>query len=219
MLKSIAVEKFRNLNKVKLSFSRNVNIIIGDNGQGKTNLLEAIYLLSYAKSFRANKSQIINWQADWARVAGLTDKDEIEIKLQRDQETQAFINKKKKRLTELLGRFVSVIFYPEEIGMIGGPPNLRRSWLDKLGSVTSRKYLSDLVDYQKSLLNKNKLLKSPSPDLEQIEIWNKNLAKLGTRIWQAREQNTREINRMLEIYSTRLLGRRVLLEYTNPMFN
>ena len=103
--------------------------------------------------------------------------------------------------------------------MIGGPPNLRRSWLDKLGSVTSRKYLSDLVDYQKSLLNKNKLLKSPSPDLEQIEIWNKNLAKLGTRIWQAREQNTREINRMLEIYSTRLLGRRVLLEYTNPMFN
>ena len=96
MLKSIAVEKFRNLNKVKLNFSRNVNIIVGDNGQGKTNLLEAIYLLSYAKSFRANKSQIINWQADWARIAGLTDKDEIEIRLRRDQETRAFVNKKKK---------------------------------------------------------------------------------------------------------------------------
>ena len=219
MLKSIAVEKFRNLNKVKLNFSRNVNIIVGDNGQGKTNLLEAIYLLSYAKSFRANKSQIINWQADWARIAGLTDKDEIEIRLLRDQETQAFINKKKKRVTDLLGRFVSVIFYPEEIGMISGPPNLRRSWLDKLGSITSKRYLRDLVDYQKSLLNKNKILKSPDPDPEQIEIWNKNLAKLGTRIWQARQRNTEEINRTLEIYSVRLLKQRVLIEYTSPTFN
>lgn len=217
MLKTITIEKFRNLQKTKLDFSRTVNIIVGDNGQGKTNLLEAIYLLSHGKSFRASKAQTIHWRADWAQIVGFTETDKIEIRLYRNQENQAFINNKKKGLIALLGRFVSAIFYPEEIGMINGPPNGRRAWLDRLGSVTDKSYLHDLVNHQKSLANKNKILKSPRPDQDQIDIWNKNLVKAGIKIWRRRLQIIDEINQVLSARSNKLVGHIILLEYTNPL--
>lgn len=217
MLKAISIENFRNLQKTRLDFSETVNIIVGDNGQGKTNLLEAIYLLSHGKSFRASKTQIIYWRADWAQIVGFTESDRIEIRLYRNQDNQAFINSKKKGLISLLGRFVSAIFYPEEIGMINGSPNGRRAWLDRLGSVINESYLHDLVSHQKALANKNKILKSPRPDQDQIDIWNKNLVKVGIRIWRERLQIIDEINRVLSARSNKLVGHKIFLEYTNPL--
>jgi len=217
MLKALSVRNFRNLLTAKIKFSPGIIIIIGDNGQGKTNLLESIYFLSYGKPFRGLKAQAINWHKNEATIAGETEKDRIEIIIHRDQENKTFINGKQKKAISILGRFVSIVFRPEEIEIINGPPPLRRTWLDKLIATINKNYLYNLVNYQRTLQNKNKLLKLSSPDPAQLVVWNRGLAKYGSRIWQEREAVTAVINQNLRRESQKLVGKKVFLDYKNPL--
>jgi DNA replication and repair protein RecF len=219
MLKKLRVKNFRNLDIEKLNIKPGIVVIVGDNGQGKTNLLEAIYFLSYGKSFRGAKIQGINWDREACYVIGETTRDNLEIHIRRDKENTVLINGKKKKLSTLVGRFICVGFHPEEIEVINGAPSLRRVWLDRLISTTDKKYLFNLINYQKSLINKNKLLKTPTLDQVQVEIWNKNLASLGTKIWKKRQQTIFEINQILKLESIRLIGKKLTLDYKNPIFD
>ena len=217
MLRTLSVKNFRNLNINRLDIKPGVTVVVGDNGQGKTNLLEAIYYLSYGKSFRGTKAQAISWKKDNAYIVGEAGRYKIELRINRNEENTALINGKQKRLALLLGCFVSVIFHPEGIETISGPPGLRRAWLDKLISTTDKSYLYDLINYQKALRSKNSLLKKPQSDEWQLEVWNKNLAGLGCKIWQKRDKAIGNINHILKGESNKLIGEKLTLDYTNPM--
>src|SRR4030042_5513691 len=187
MLKEISVKNFRNLKFEEQGFRPGVTILFGENGQGKTNVLEAIHFLSYGKSFRGPSAQAINWRVDEARIYGETDAAKLGIIIRRDKENEFSVNGKTKKLSALLGRFVSVFFHPQEIELVFGPPTLRRSWLDRLISTVDKNYLYALINYQKALQNKNKLLKSRVFEPIEMEVWNKTLTTYGTKIWQVRE--------------------------------
>ena len=217
MLKEVSVRNFRNLNIRKLEFYSGFTILVGGNGQGKTNVLEALYCLSYGKSFRGLGTQAINWQENEARVFGRTDNESIEIFISRDQENKILINGKTKAIPALLGRFVSVIFHPQEIELIFGPPILRRSWLDRTIATVDKTYLHALLNYQKALQHKNKLLKTGAGQDAEIEAWNKSLSAHGTKIWQVRKGTVDAINQQLKGVATQLAGRQIFLEYKNPL--
>src|SRR3989344_6092695 len=108
MIKRLSVKNLRNLENLVVEFRPGFNIIVGDNGQGKTNILEAIYLLAYGKSFRDDRSKLISWEEDDAFVEGITEAGSIRISLSRSRPTKVFINNKSKATLSLIGRFVCV---------------------------------------------------------------------------------------------------------------
>ena len=216
MLKSFTARNFRNLDIKSAKFYPGIVTILGNNGQGKTNLIEAMHLLSYGKPFRTNKDQAINWNKEKAYVAGETDKNNIELILGREIDTKILLDGKKKKTSVLLGKFVSVLFHPEEIEIVGGAPTLRRAWLDKLISTVDKNYLFNLISYHKSLKNKNILLKTFPKQTSQITIWNKNLSKFGTAVWLTRKNVVDELNKALPKMATRFMGKSLYIEYENP---
>ena len=216
MIRQLTVKNLRNLNIQEKIIQPGYNIIVGDNGQGKTNFLESLYILAYGKSFRDEKSKIINWEENEARVAGKTDRDTLEIVIRRDRDNAVLINSKAKTASALLGRFVCVVFHPKEIDIVSGPPSLRRAWLDRLIATIDNKYLHDLIEYNRSMQNRNRLLKGSSED-SQIEVWDKNLAALGTRVWSKRRETLDKVNQILRKESVKLTQKEVFLDYENPL--
>lgn len=217
MLKTLKVKNFRNLGISQLEFRPGFTILIGENGQGKTNILEAIYFLSYGKSFRGAVATAINWHENEARILGKADNVDIEIIVRRDQENKFLINSKPKNLSALLGRFTSVAFHPQEIELVFGPPALRRAWLDRLIATTDKNYLYELINYQKALRNRNKLLKTGGFQTTEMEVWDQSLAAHGTKIWQTRERTVSVLVQLLKGLARPLVGKLVVLVYKNPI--
>ena len=216
MIRQLTVKNLRNLNIQEKTIQPGYNIIVGENGQGKTNFLESLYILAYGKSFRDEKSKIINWEENEARVVGKTDRDVLEVVIRKDRDNRVFINAKLKKTSALLGRFVCVVFHPKEIDIVSGPPSLRRAWLDRLISTADKKYLQNLIEYNRSVQNRNKLLKVSSDD-SQIEVWDKNLSKLGTKIWSTRGKTLNKVNQVLRKESARLTQKEMFLDHENPL--
>lgn len=214
MIRQLSVKNLRNLNIQEKIIQPGYNIIIGGNGQGKTNFLESLYLLAYGKSFRDEKSKIINWGENEARLVGKTDRDTLEIIIRRDRENTILINSKVKSTGALLGRFVCVVFHPQEIDMVSGPPSLRRAWLDRLIATTDKKYLRNLIEYNRSVQNRNRLFKISADDA-QIEVWDKNLSRLGTKVWNKRGEMLSIVNQILRKESVKLTQKEVFLDYDN----
>lgn len=217
MLKTLLVKNFRNLAIPEVKFTGGSTIIIGSNGQGKTNLLEAMHCLSYGRSFRGSKKETINWYEREARVLGLTDRESIEIIFRREDESRILINNKQKRFSQLIGKFVSVLFHPEDMLILTGGPSLRRAWLDKLISTINKNYLFALVRYQKALLQKNKVLKNLDSLRDQLEIWNNHLSKHGSYLWKVRSETIEIANKILKVQSGRLAGKTIFLKYETPL--
>ncbi|MEX0622082.1 MAG: DNA replication and repair protein RecF [Candidatus Woykebacteria bacterium] len=212
MIRRLIVKNLRNLENLVVEFRPGFNIIVGDNGQGKTNILEAIYLLAYGRAFRDEKAKVINWDEDESLVEGVIENFNIRIILKRGEPTKILINGKVKGGLSLIGKFVCVVFHPQEIEIVSGPPSLRRSWLDRLISTVDRNYLRALIDYQRALNNKNRLLKLSARE-EELAVWDQTLAKLGSKIWIARAAAIWKINRLLRAQSVNLTEKLVFIKY------
>ena len=217
MLKELSIKNFRNLNIPLLKIPTGFTILVGNNGQGKTNLLEAIYFLSAGKSFRGMKKEVINWASEEAIIEADTSVGNIRIIISRNKETNILINGKQKNILYLFGKLPTVIFYPEEINLVSGPPTLRRSWLDRLISTADKNYFYHLLNFYKALKNKNALLKNNIKDNDHLEVWNKNLAFHGAKIWLNREKTLEKINQILKKISKKVAGQVIFLQYKNPV--
>src|SRR3990172_8718766 len=157
-LEELRVLNFRNLGSQKISFSEGVNVFYGDNAQGKTNFLEAIYILSTSKSFRSRVDhELVAWGQESSKVVGKASFLEIELLITRNKKTLS-VNKQEKRLTDLIGSFLTVLFTPADIEIVSGSPDKRRRFLDQLGSSLSRDYLLNLVKLSRVLRTRNQLL-------------------------------------------------------------
>lgn len=196
-VEQMVLKKFRNYHDACISFHPHVNIIIGDNAQGKTNLVEALYTLAFGKSFRTSqdKDLICMGQAYTHISADVHHADQVvkmEFKYNIKQKKEIKINELPlKKLGELMGRFNVVIFSPEDLQLIKGSPNIRRKYMDKSISQIYPNYYHLLVDYNKILKQRNNLLKASyktQPSEEMMAIWDEQLAGVATKIMKYRIQ-------------------------------
>ncbi|MFZ5945041.1 MAG: DNA replication/repair protein RecF [Bacillota bacterium] len=193
ILNSISVENYRNYENQKVNLNSDVNIFFGDNGQGKTNLLEAVYYIATGSSFRNSKDlEIIKWDKDFFRIIGKIYKKSIEREIiieffyQNSGNKQLKINGVKyKKVSDVLGYLQAVIFSPDDLNIIKGSPAERRKFIDTEISQLTSGYYEVLANYNKVLNQRNNLLKVIRDNNEKtdtLEIWDEQLVKLGSII-------------------------------------
>jgi len=198
-IKSLNLQNFRSWEKYHLDFN-DITILIGPNGIGKTNIIEAIYLLATGRSWRTGReNEVILWNQDFSRIIAqinAQDKKSLEMILQRlatlkfPQRKMIKINGVKKRLTQLLGVVSIVLFSPEELQMVAGSPYLRRRSLDVLLCQADKKYTLALLDLGKILRGRNKLLyyiKIGQSKVDELAFWDEKLITLGSFIIKKRQ--------------------------------
>ena len=184
--------QFRNLEPLDLTFAPGVNLIIGANGQGKTNILEAIQFYKFGRSFRAGRdSELVRFDADFCRVevvttldAGAEDAYSASIEKSGAKRIK-FDDKEIARLSELVGRFPCVLFGPHDLALVAGAPSERRRFLDMTGSMTDPAYMRTARDYKRVLQQRNSALKSRAADHE-LNVWNLQIVAAGAELIERR---------------------------------
>ena len=189
-LNSIDIVNVRSIVNLKMNFSSDVNLIYGENGKGKTSILEAIHFLSISKSFRKGKKLGIKTKGKKSMfVSGKIDSngEKIIISYGNTETKKKFkINKKTINKTKnLIGVFPSVILSPEDVNIVSGGNSTKVFFIDKLLSTTSSDYLNSLLKYKKILVNRNKCLSEKQPE-RNIFLWDNLLAAEAFFIWEKR---------------------------------
>lgn len=164
-IEQIELKNFRNYEALNLEFDDQINVIIGENAQGKTNLLEAIYLLAFTKSYRTNQDrELIRWNCEFAKIVGkLTKKSQktipIELIFHKNGKKAKLNHLEQRKLSDFIGAMNVVMFAPEDLALVKGSPQMRRRFIDmELGQIEPM-YLYHLSQYQKVLKQRNHLLK------------------------------------------------------------
>lgn len=207
ILKRISILNYKNLEQVELDFSTKMNCLIGQNGMGKTNLLDAIYYLSFCKS--ANNpidSQNIKHDQNFFVLQGsyvteLGDVEEVYCGLKRRQKKQFKRNKKEyTRLSDHIGFIPLVMVSPADAELIAGGSEERRRFMDVVISQYDRDYLSALIRYNKALTQRNTLLKAEEePDKELMEVWEEIMAMAGEVVYRKRKEF---VNEFIPVFQT-----------------
>lgn len=193
-LKQIDLQQYRNFERVELHTDQKVNIFIGQNAQGKTNLLEAIYVLALTKSHRTGKDkELIRFEADAAKLHATIDKKYGAVALDlaiSQQGKKAKINGlEQKKLSNFIGALNVVMFAPEDLEIVKGSPGVRRRFLDMEIGQVQPSYLYHLQQYQKILIQRNNMLKqNGGHQSELLAVWNEQLAANGVKIMLKRKQ-------------------------------
>ncbi len=184
-LTKLSVQSFRNLESVSLEFGNKFNVIHGDNAQGKTNLLESIFLLGTLKSFRmAKNSDLIGWEKSFSIIKGSVLDDitnhELTLLLDKGNKKVRIDQKTVNRVSDFFGILTVVLFAPEEQTMVRGVPDTRRRYLDRAIFAGNIAYLTRHHEYVRILKQRNSLLKSG--DISSMEPWSEQLAFSGAQI-------------------------------------
>ncbi len=193
-IETITLKNYRNIEDLSLSFASGVQVITGENAQGKTNILEAIFLSSTMRSFRAGKeNMLIRYGKEEASVDLCFEKNDREqslrIELGGNESKKVYLDGRRlTRTRDAIGLFQSVLFTPDHLMMIKGAPGERREFLDMTLCAQSPGYTENLLQYNKALKNRNRLLKSEDPALlATLPMWDELLAKYGSAIAFARQ--------------------------------
>jgi DNA replication and repair protein RecF len=224
VLKSLKLRDFRSYLEADFSLSPRT-AVYGPNGSGKTNLLEAMYMLSVAKSFRAFRDdEVIRKGASAAYIRGEIEDGEDQVTLEvgiEPKRKSAKKNGRKVRLTEILGILPSVLFSPESIEIISGPPKVRRRFLDALLSQADRSYPRTLLAFQKVLRDRNALLeriKSGGAKAVELFFWDKQLIEHGEQLRQKRLLAVESINKEIEAIYRAVSGEKTRLKIVPQFF-
>jgi DNA replication and repair protein RecF len=189
-IQHLAMKNFRNLRQVEMTPDRGFNILWGENAQGKTNILEAIYLLGNLKSFRgARNEELIRHDCTRSTLAGdILFRDvrrRIELEIEARGKRGRVDGKEARSAGNFLGHLCPVLFSPEEVGLVKGPPSGRRALVDRAVFQTEPAYLAQAQEYRRCLKQRNRLLKEKR-NIAEIEPWTEGFIKAGSRIRRAR---------------------------------
>ena len=202
----LELSNFRNYKLLELDLDKQTNILYGNNAQGKTNILEAIYMCSTTKSHRSNKDfELINFDSDEGHIKLHINKNgreqRIDIHLRKNKSKGIAVNGIPiKKASELFGVFNVIIFSPEDLNIIKNGPSERRKFIDMELCQLDKIYVYNLVNYNKVLSQRNQLLKDLyfKPELKQtLDVWDMQLAKYGGEIIKRREEFIKEISNIL----------------------
>ena len=213
-LKSITLSDFRNYENKTFEFSDGVTVVAGENAKGKTNLLEAVYLLGIGESFRAKRTEeMVRFDQELGRVSGevpFSKKDVInlEVVVNGGVVMGKIVNKRKylvdgvsRRRKDILGYLPLVLFRPEDVEIISGSPDVRRKFLDRLIIQVDKEYEHSLSTYEQALRRRNKILdavRDGTASRYSLTFWDGLLIKHGQMIQDKRRDLTDFINNLFE---------------------
>ena len=220
-IKEVELKNFRNYEELKLEFHENVNFIIGNNAQGKTNLLESVFMSSIGKSFRTSKdSDLIKFNEDFCKIKIKAEKElfpvEVEILIKKDQGKFIKVDGVNiSKTSDLLENIYIVIFSPEDLKIVKDEPEKRRKFIDRELCILKPSYYSNLNNYKKVLQQRNTYLKEKNVDPSVLDIWDMQLSHYGARIIEERKLFIEKINKISnKIHSNITNGRENLkIEY------
>lgn len=207
-IKRLQLVNFRNYRQQIITFNKKINIFIGNNAQGKTSLLESLYVLSISKSHKTNRDkEMVKFHEPFAKISATLEIDgdlhELEFIIS-DQGKKAVINGvEKPRISDYIGFFNVVMFAPEDLDIVKGDPQQRRKFLDIEIGQTSRLYVYELAQYNRLLRQRNEYLKQYVPgsffNWDYLDVLNQQLAKYGARIHAKRLMFIEKLNRYASI--------------------
>ena len=224
IIKSLELENFRNYKSLNIEFDKGVNILYGDNAQGKTNILEAIYVSATTKSHKGAKDkEIINFEAEEAHIKTYLDKEGLErrvdMHLRKSKSKGIAIDTVRlKKAAQLLGLLNVVFFSPEDLSIIKDAPAQRRRFVDMELCQLDQSYLYDLNQYNKIIAQRNKLLKDMynNQDLKNmLGIWDMQIITYGQKIIKRRRLFVDQLNEIIDDIHFKLSGgkERIKVEY------
>lgn len=197
IIKSISLTNFRNHSKYYLECKPSTNLILGENGSGKTSVLEAIYILTCGKSFRAQDTEILKHDTDFYRIEIENQNEEKVVAIFDGNQKKFIISDKKTRRLPKKNRYPVVLFLPSDLNLVSGSPSRHREYFDRFFSSLSDEYSQILSKYEKALKQRNGLLKSDFFSTSSLFSWNLLLAKYGSKIKELRQKFTDEINKQI----------------------
>jgi len=223
IIQSVDLKNYRNYDTLHIAFDEHVNIIYGDNAQGKTNILESLYVCATSKSHRGAKDKdIIQYNSEDAHIKVHILKHEmnyrIDMHLKKNKAKGIAVNGISiKKAVDLFGIINIVLFSPEDLYIIKNGPAERRRFIDMELCQLDKVYLSNLVNYNKVVVQRNKLLKALSvfknqEMLSTLDIWDMQLVKYGIEIIQARFEFVNKINQLIKKIHYKLTGNTEQLE-------
>lgn len=219
-IESIELENYRNYNQLHMEFSPGTNILYGDNAQGKTNILEAVYVCCTTKSHRGSKDrEMIHFDREESHIKLKLRKDEvpyrIDMHLKKNRAKGIAINGVPiRKASELFGIVNVVFFSPEDLNLIKNGPAERRRFIDLELCQLNKLYVHSLVQYNRILLQRNKLLKElfMKPEFEEtLDIWDMQLVQYGKELMKDRERFVTQLNGLIEGIHRQLSGNKELL--------
>lgn len=204
-INNIKLSNFRNYNKKEIKLHENINVFYGENAQGKTNIIESIFLCSIGKSFRTSKEkELIKFNEEKALIEINFQKSDRDgnIKIEIGDKKQIYLNGiKLKKLSELLGNINIVIFTPDDINILKGGPQNRRKFLDIMISQLRPNYMHILTLYLKTLEQRNNYLKQiklENKDEKLLDIWDEKLVEYGIKIYEYRKEFIEKIQNKIK---------------------
>lgn len=216
-IETVDLKNFRNYDILNMDFDPNINIIYGDNAQGKTNILEALYLCATSKSHRGNKDkEIIQFENEEAHIKLQVKKNDIsyriDMHLKKNKSKGIAVNGVPiKKAVDLFGIINIIFFSPEDLNIIKNGPSERRRFMDMEMCQLDKIYLDNLINYNKVLVQRNSLLKEINfkqrpEDLETLDIWDMQLVRFGNEVIKGRQQFINQLENIVTDIHNKLSG-------------
>jgi len=210
----LSLHNFRNYIDISLQFTANINVFIGPNAQGKTNLLEALYLAAMGRSHRTNTDQeLIRWDQSAASVEVNYFRQDVENSLKfkfiNGQNKEILSNSHSVPVKEIIGSLNAILFSPEDLLLIKGAPVLRRRFLDNEISQANPVYYRQLLNFNRILGQRNNLLKKIREGRSKADLlspWDEQLAKAAAIITQKRKESVKKLTMLANLHHRKLTG-------------
>ncbi len=210
----LALRNFRNYKELLLQFTHNINIFVGQNAQGKTNILEAVYLVALGRSHRtALDEELIRLNEQAASVEIAFNRQDaaniIQLKIIKNQNKEILINGHLVKARELIGNLNAVLFSPEDLWLVKGSPVNRRRFLDNEISQASPSYHYQLLQYNRIIFQRNTLLKKireGKADRNLLDAWDGQMAKMAAAVMAKRLDVIKKLNMLANLMHRKITG-------------
>ncbi|MCV3328829.1 DNA replication/repair protein RecF [Pediococcus pentosaceus] len=227
-LKTLELHNFRNYADLVVEFGSGINVLLGENAQGKTNLLESIYFLALTRSHRTNSDRdLISWKTKAARVSGSVQKEHtvtpLEINLSSKGKNAKVNHLEQSRLSQYVGQLNVILFAPEDLSIVKGSPAVRRKFIDMEFGQMSSKYLYNSAQYRSVLKQRNQYIKqlqfNPKGDQVYLDVLSDQLAAHGAEIIFQRIQLLKKLEKWSqEVHKEISQGKEKLsFQYVSPI--
>lgn len=219
-IENLELKNFRNYENLNIEPVKGVNILTGDNAQGKTNILEAVFFCAYGRSHRTSRDremQMFDAPFTTVSVDVAREQNDKKIVLRFNGEGRKFIEingRKITRIPDLLGNLYVIMFSPEDLKIVKETPGIRRRFLDMEISALDKIYYHDLVSYNKVIQERNNLLKMRSVDRTVLDVYDAKAAQYGARIIRQRMDYMKKLNDKARSIHLEITGGKEEIEYT-----
>ena len=222
-INNLKIQNFRNYKYQEINFENKINIFYGDNAQGKTNILESIFISRFGKTLKKNKNkELIKMGENFLKIQTHFQKKDRdgEIRVEISDKKNVYLNDVKlKKLSEVLGNIILVIFTPDDINLLKSGPSARRKFLDMMIGQLRPAYVLNLNSYLKTLDQRNNFLKQKIKNDAMLDIWDEKLAEYGEKVFNYRKQFIDLIKNKITAIHAEITDEKIDINYSSDFKN